>query len=386
MFSLQDLLQEHGHTVIPFSTQHTGNHPTPYAEYFPGRVNFEGPGIKDLLNYIHHPMARRCLERLLDVHQIDLAHLHIYYGQLTTAILKPLKSRGIPIVQTLHEYKLVCPTYQLISHGEICEDCGRGQFWHAAVNRCNRGSIARSLLSTVESYVSRWRGALSDIDHFVAVSDFLRNKMIDFGVPEDKITTVHNFMDVSGIQPNYSAGSYLLYFGRIEHVKGVGILLQAASACRETPLYIVGEGTARAELENLAKELQLDHVKFLGYKSGDELQGLIAGCFATVVPSEWYETFGLTIIESFAHGKPVIASRIGGMTEVVTDGVDGFLIEPGSATELAEKIGWLEVHPEQSVAMGKAGRNKVETEFNPDVHYHKIIDVYSRLEPKFQRV
>jgi glycosyltransferase involved in cell wall biosynthesis len=234
-------------------------------------------------------------------------------------------------------------------------------------------------LSTIESYVSRWNGSIAKIDHFIAVSEFLRQKMIEFGVPGEKISTVHNFIDSSSVQPNYACGEYFLFFGRVEKIKGVETILKAAEICRALPIYIVGEGSAREEMESITERMGLQHVHFLGFQNGQRLQELISGACATLVPSEWYETFGLTIVESFAHGKPVIASRIGGMTEVVSDGQDGFLMQPGNAEEMAERMKWLIDNPAGAVAMGRSGRQKVEIEFGPEKHYQDLSQIYRQL-------
>jgi glycosyltransferase involved in cell wall biosynthesis len=379
LFSLSNLLEAHNHQVIPFASAQLRNLDTKWAQYFPPSVNFQQPKPKDILRFIYSKPAAASMRRLLRDTSPDLAHLHIYYGQLTATILAPLKEAGIPIVQTLHEFKTVCPTYGLFAHGKICEACDGRHFWRAAVNRCNRGSFIRSTLSATEAYVSRWLGSVEKIDHFIAVSDFLRDKVISLGLPSDKITTVHNFMDCSGITPADTPGTYLLYFGRLERIKGIYTLLDAVAPLTNTPVFIVGDGNEKLALQNEITQRGLDHVKLLGFKQGSELRDLIHGSICTIAPSEWYETFGLTLVESFAHGRPVVASRIGGMTEVVTDEVDGFLVPPGDATALRKRLLWMATHPQQALEMGRRGRAKVEDQFSPERHYEKIMAVYKKV-------
>ena len=374
-FALSELLRQHDHQVIPFASQDPRNRDTEWSRYFPQGVNFDRPGIRDLIRFIYSRQAANAVKRLCREQIIDLAHLNIYYGQLTSSILSPLKQAGIPIVQTLHEYKVVCPVYSLRSGNEICEACNGSAFWKATVKRCNRGSLARSLLSTVESYAANLLGAVSKVDRFIAVSDFQRLKLIELGIPQGKISTVHNFIDTSNIKVSQQRGEYFLYFGRLERYKGIFTLIEAA-ANLDTPLLIVGDGTARAEVETIIKEKNLKQIELLGFKQQQELRELIKGSICTITPSEWYETFGLTLIESFAHGKPVIVSRIGGMTEVVSDGVDGFHIEPGNSAELAEKMRWMSQNRDRALEMGVAGREKVETQFNAANHYQKIMKIY----------
>lgn len=379
LFSLESLLQYHGHEVIPFASRQAANLDTPWSVYFPPEVDFQYPGLADVVRYTYSRPARESMRKLVHEQRPDIAHLHIYYGQLTASILDPLKRAGIPVIQTLHEYKAICPTYSLFAHGEICEACEGRHFWRAAARRCNRGSFVRSALSAAEAYVSKWLGAVDKIDHFIAVSDFLRDKVVSSGLPRDKVTTVHNFVDCAGIVPADTPGTYLLYFGRLERIKGIYTLLEAVAPLRDTPVLIVGDGNEKPSLEYEIKRRGLDHVKLLGFQHGQALRDLIRGSICTIAPSEWYETFGLTLVESFAHGRPVVASRIGGMTEVVADGVDGFLVRPGDVAELRERLSWMATHSVNALEMGLRGRAKVEERFSPQGHYEKIMAIYKKM-------
>jgi glycosyltransferase involved in cell wall biosynthesis len=282
-------------------------------------------------------------------------------------------------VQTLHEYKLVCPVYTLISNGRPCEACKGHHFYQALPRRCNRGTLTRTAVSVLESYVSYWCGAWSEIDHFIAVSDFQRNKIIQFGMPEDKISTIQNFVDASDIPPNQDPGAYLLYFGRIERVKGLFTLLEAIAPLTTIPLKIVGEGNAGVEVEDYVNDRNLKHVKIMGFQSGKQLHELIHNCMVVIVPSEWYETFGLTVLEAFAHGRPVIASTIGALPELVNDGEDGLLFPPGDVLALREKILWASKNSDLLVKMGQFGRKKVETLFTAERYYRELISIYRRI-------
>jgi glycosyltransferase involved in cell wall biosynthesis len=378
--ALAELLEKQGHQVIPFTAAHPRNQPTAWDSYFPVAADFEQPGLVDLVRFIYSRAASTAIRRLLHEHNPDIAHLHIYYGKLTGSVLAPLKRAGIPIVQTLHEYKLICPVYTLVSNGQICEACEGHHFWRAIPRKCNRNSLVRTLLSVTESYVSMRLGAVGKIDHFIAVSDFVRDKMVQYGVPAQKITTVHNFLDSSTIVPNYKPGEYFLYFGRLERIKGIFTLLEAAAPLKQAQLLIVGDGKARREVAELIERRNLKHIRMLGFKQGNELSQLIQGSLCTIVPSEWYETFGLTVLESFAHARPVIASRIGGIPEIVTHGTDGFLVSPGNPEALREKMEWIATHHRtKAMEMGLAGRRKVETQFDPETHYQQLMEVYRQV-------
>jgi len=378
-FVLSELLQANGHQVIPFSAANSKNNATEWSKYFPPGVNFEHPDLVDLTRFIYSKPAAKSIKRLLNNIPVDLAHLHIYYGQLTSSILAPLRQAGVPIVQTLHEYKIICPVYTLVSNGEICQSCKGHAFWQAIRKRCNRGSLTRSLLSTLESYVSKTLGSIRKIDYFITVSHFQREKVIELGIPAEKVTTIHNFINTNDIQTSSKSGEYFLYFGRLERLKGLFTLIKAASSLKEIPLLIAGDGEARLELEQLIEQNNLKHIQLLGFKQGNELKQLIHHSICTLAPSEWYETFGFTLIESFAQGRPVIASKIGGMSEIVSDTIDGFLVTPKNVELLREKMLWMAEHRHQAVEMGQAGRRKVEAEFNPETHYKKLMAVYQKL-------
>jgi len=379
-FAFAELLKQHGHEVIPFTAAHPKNRrPTVWDSYFPIAADFEQPGLVDLARFVYSRPASAAIRKLLCDHTPDIAHMHIYYGKLTGSILAPLKQADLPIVQTLHEYKLICPVYTLVSNGQICEACEGRHFWKAVPRRCNRNSLTRTFLSVTESYVSRLLGSVDKVDHFIAVSDFVRDKMIQHGVPAHKITTIHNFLDPSTIIPNEKRGEYFLYFGRLERIKGIFTLLEAVAPLQEAPLLIVGDGEARGDLAELIERRELRHVQMLGFKEETELNRLIKGSLCTIVPSEWYEPFGLTVLESFAHARPVIASNIGGIPEIVRHGTDGFLVPPGNVEALREKLEWMAVHPSDAVEMGLLGRQKIETQFDPETYYQGLMDVYNKV-------
>ena len=377
-FTLAELLQKHGHRVIPFTAASPNNEPSEWEHYFPRAADFEHPGAGDLLRFLYSQDAVKSIRRLLKDTDIDLAHFHIYYGKLTASILEVLKRDGIPLIQTLHEYKLTCPVYNHLSNDQICEACEGKHFWRALPKRCNRGSLARTALSVTESYVSKMLGAVKKFDHFISVSHFLRKKMISHGIPKDKISTVHNFVDVSDITPNFSEGDYVLYFGRVHRSKGILTLIEAAVPLTHVPIYIVGDGETMPEIQRIIEKNGCEHIHLLGFKQGDELRELILNSICTVLPSEWYENCPMSVLESYAYGKPVIGADIGGIPELIKDGVDGFLVPSGDQETLRDRLQWMFEHKSEATEMGRAGRHKMEIEFNADIHYERIMNVYQR--------
>ena len=381
LMNLETLLQGQGHEVIPFAAEHPDNEPTPYSQYFPAAgIATQGTNPKTIAKLMYNPTVRKQVDALLQDHPVDLAHLHIYYGKLTTALLDGIRKHNVPIVQTCHEYKLICPVYTLISQGEICTACQGHKFYKGLVKKCNKGSLARSLGIVLESYASRWNGDNRKVDHFITVSEFQRQQIVEMKVvPEDKITTVHNFLDPTNFTPHYTPGDYLLFFGRLDATKGVLTLVKAMQQLPDVQLKIAGDGALRPTLEAYIAEHKMTNVEIVGFKSGAALAEIIQNSRCNVIPSEWYETFGLTTIESNAYGKPVVGSRIGGIQEVIADGETGWFFEPGHVNELAEKLRWMMDHPTEVEAMGRKARAHVEQYFSPKPHYRQLMDVYAKV-------
>lgn len=378
LLNLQNLLEEKGHEVIPFAANHADNIDSLWWRYFPTTIDFDKPKPKDLVKFIYSSEAASLLRKLILDTSPDIAHLHIYYGKITASILPVLRSAGIPIVQTLHEYKTICSVYTAYRNGGICCDCSVGNYYRAVVRRCNRGQIARSALSTVEAYISHWLGS-NDLDHYFAVSDFQRKILLSRGMDGNKVSTLHNFIDCKNISPAFGPGEYVLYFGRLEKIKGVFTLLEASKLMPKIRFLFVGEGSARADLSAAVKNLNLDNVSVIGFRGGKDLDDIIRNALCVVVPSECYETFGLTVIESFARAKPVIASAIGGVTELIEDGETGFLFEPGNVKQLVEILNNFIINPQLAKSMGEHARDQVLEKFSPESHYMQLMLQYQRL-------
>ncbi|WP_339846528.1 glycosyltransferase family 4 protein [uncultured Halopseudomonas sp.] len=369
---LTSLLVEKGHHVKEFSSSASPTRSLPTA------IDFNNPTITNALKYIYNREAKQKISYHLD--SIDVAHLHIYYGKLTGSILGSIRSKQVPIVQTLHEYKLVCPIYTMHRNDKTCYACVNNKFYNCLLNSCNRGSLSRSLLTTAESYISLVTGSQKKIDAFITVSDFQKSEISKMGFPEEKLTTIHNFIDHSQHIPSNFTGEHLLYFGRVERVKGIEHLIRAMHHLRGhhgLKLLIAGTGNYLTEAQKLVDELGLGRsIKFLGRCTKIEINRLLGSCFASVTPSIWAETFGLTLIESLCEERPVIASRIGGMTEIIEEGTTGYFVSPGDTRKLAERILYLYQNPIIAERMGKAGRRSAIERFSPEAHYRKIMQVY----------
>ncbi len=367
------LLEQAGHEVIPFCLAHPDNLPTEYARFFPRGADTARPRLRDLPRYFWNREATARLEQLLDaVGPVDMAHLHIYHGKQTPAILPVLRARAIPIVQTLHEYKLACPVYTMERAGHPCSQCLDGSTLNALRHRCREGSTLKSALMLAEFHLSRLMGDVRLIDRFICVSDFQRRVMERGGLPAEKLVTLHNFGRADSPDPSAGHGGYLLYFGRIERLKGLPALLDAVENTRWR-LFIAGDGGWRGTL--MRRIAGMENVEYLGFVGGEALHHLVARARAVVVPSQWPENCPMNILEAKALGRPVVAARIGGIPELVRDGTDGILFRPGDVEDLrralarSEQIGFAH--------LSRQARRGWEEGFSPAAHLERLMAIYA---------
>ncbi len=390
LFSLSGLLREKGHKVIPFSTFHEKNIDTEYSSYFLLGVDFDEFFKKGILsaatglrtNALYSFEARKKLESLIKRERPDIAHLHNIHYHITPSILPILKEKDIPIIWTLHDYALICPNSHFLSDGKICEACSNGRYYRPILERCKRGSFGASLIAGFGAYLYRWMGLYNLVDLFLCPSDFLRKKMIEYGFDSKRLITIPNFLEIDIPVPSYGNKAYVLYFGRLSEEKGVETLIKSAEKIPYLNFKFVGDGPQGRILKEMVKERGLTNVQFLGELKRKELYSLITEALFVIIPSVWYENCPYSILESFLLGKPVIASEIGGIPELVDDGIDGLLFEPGNDEDLAAKIKQLLSDKDSLKQMGERARAKVERLYSPEVHYERIVRAYNMVLSK----
>jgi glycosyltransferase involved in cell wall biosynthesis len=392
-FDVTRLLHQEGHTVIPFSMAHERNLDSEYARYFVDEISLERStrrrrplaNLKAAGKAIYSPEAKRKLEWLIRDEKPNLAYLHNIHHQISLSILPLLKRHSIPIVWRLHDYSLFCPNSIFYSQGSVCELCGGGRYFHIVLRRCRRGSRAASLVACLASYLDGWLRLAGCVDLFIAPSQFLADKMVQHGLDPERLVVQPNFIPLDRFDANSSAespgqqepngGDYLLFFGRLSSEKGVETLIKAMARLPNRKLLIVGEGPQRLDLENLALRVAGGRVRFTGYQPAEELMATLRRASLVVVPSEWYENCPYTILEAFAAGKPVVASRIGGIPELVKDGHDGLLFEPGNAMELADCIHALMSDGCLRRRLGESARRKIQDLYRPQSHYAGLMEM-----------
>ena len=339
-----NLMERHGNRAHIFSRQHPKNFPSLYDRYFPREMVTDSlkpsiNGLRSLLQLFYNREAKRGLSRMLDSISIDVAHAHNIYGGLTTSVLDLLYKRNVPVLLTLHDYKLICPNYKLMANGHICEDCKTGKFYMAVRNSCHKDNLVASAIYAFETYFNEWFGKYrKNIRFLIAPSRFMKAKFIEFDWPENHIEYIPNFLFLSEFEPQFNPGNYFLYLGRLSSEKGILTLINAfmKTKSENVKFLIVGEGPIRNQLEEHVKADS--RILFTGYLSGDKLKETTRNALAVVVPSEWYENAPISILEAMAFGKPVIGARIGGIPEMIDDGLNGYLFEPRDVDDLREKL------------------------------------------------
>ncbi len=383
-FDLAELLRSRGHQVVHFAMKHPRNEKSEFEQYFVEHVDFleiHETGrffdkIRALGRSLYSREARRKFARLLDATHPDVIHLQNFRRHLTFSIVQEARRRDIPVIYTAHDYDPICPNSLLFSDGQICDVCAGKHYYRALFRRCKQGSIAGTLAIVLEGTFVRVMNLYRSIDMIVTPSEFLRTKLLQYGFDESRVVAIHNFIDADDYEPSYG-GSGIIYYGRLAPEKGLIGLLQAASKVRDVHVMIAGDGPLKGTLKDLKERLGCRNVEMLGYVEHESLMDIIRTAAAVAMPSICYENFPYSILEAFALGKPVIASNIGGMPEIVHHGETGLLFEPGNWLALADHMLYLDRNPDKAEAMGKRARHLVERCFNADNHYRQLKQVYT---------
>lgn len=353
-FALSDALASRGHRVVHFSMQHPRNRPSPYSAHFVPQRDYDTAKPRtprDVLGFVHSRDAARRLAGLLDEVRPDVAHLHNIYHQLTPSIITTLSRRDVPVVMTLHDYKLVCPSYAMFARGDYCYRCRGGRFHNAVAVSCG-GSRARSALLALESFWQRRTRVYERVACFIAPSEYLRGVMVDAGIPADRIVHVAPLNPSSPAPAAAEAAGdlsridelpqrFIAYVGRLSAEKGIRVLLDAMRLVPEVTLVVFGEGPEDAALRARAHALGLRNVVFAGHVSHEAIARALSRASAVVLPTLSPENAPMAILEAASAGVPVIVSDRGGLPEMARR-VGGTVVPAGDASALALSIreGW----------------------------------------------
>jgi len=380
LFEEKKVLEAHGHQVPVFSQAHPHNETSEFSDYYVPFKDWRNISLLQkvpmALKLMYDRRTARGFNRFLEASKSNIVHTHNIYGGLTTSILDIAKRKGVPVVMTLHDYKLICPSYAMLNRGTVCEDCKGGSFILSMLNTCHKESLTASGVYCIESYLNKWLHKYDTISYFICPSMFSLRKHAEHGISQDRLLHIPNFVNSSIYKPQYENGRYALFVGRISREKGIFTLLAAVEHLN-IQVRIVGDGPLKEEYENMAKSMS--HVIFEGYKTGNDLKRLYEDAAFLVLPSECYENAPMTILEAYAYGKPAVGSRIGGIAEMIDHGKTGMLFEMGNAHQLAECIENLWSKKSLCRQMGHAARNKVEREYSSELHYEHLMELYRNL-------
>jgi glycosyltransferase involved in cell wall biosynthesis len=333
---------------------------------------------KYFLQALYSSDSKQAIARLISNWRPDIVHLHNLFPLLSVSVLDQLRKLDVPTVMTVHDYHLGCPGRDLFVHGEICERCHNGRYYCAVSRRCVNDRIGESLLHALICYMSDLSDLfLKQVDVFITASGFVLEKLVSWGVPSGRIRVIPHFTDLKGDPAiDEESDGRIAYVGRLAEGKGVRTLVRAASLVPQARFAIIGDGPLWGPLRQLIEDQGVTNIELLGRMPAGQVRSLIRRAMFVVAPSECYETFGLSLIEAYALGRPVIASRIGAFPEVVEDGRTGYLFEPGNVEELAERMAGLAANAALRREMGREARSVVEARFAADSHYEGLQEVY----------
>lgn len=367
-----------------FAMHHPKNLDSIWSRYFIDELEFGGDysltqKLKMASKVVYSWEAQRKIGMLIRDFQPDIAHLHNIYHHQSPSILSTLHAANIPIVMTAHDLKIACPAYKMLNQTGICERCNGGTVLNVVVHRCVRDSLAASVVVAAEAALHRALNTYQKyLSQVVVPSRFFLEKFVEWGWPRDKFRYIPNYVDSVKFEPDFRPGDYFFYFGRLAPEKGVATLLRAAHAAG-SKLKIAGTGPQDDELRALAASLG-GNVEFLGFRTGSDLHALIQGARAVVLPSEWYENAPMSVLESFALGKPVIGASIGGIGEMVLDGETGWLFPSADVPQLTDLLRRvMAMGSAEVMAVGAAARDHVVKNFNQKSYVDATLQLYADL-------
>ncbi len=379
--NLERLLTEQGHETAVFAMKYHENIPSRWSSYWPDEIDFGG-NVTDRINALKRTLGYGDIKpkfaALLNDFKPDVVHLNNIHSYLSPILAEMAHNAGAKVVWTLHDYKLLCPSYSCLDpNGRICEKCFNNK---SAVffTRCMKGSFAASAAAWAEALKWNRKRLQKYVDTFICPSEFINGKMKQGGFTPAKLRTLCNFASPEMLEalkttnPEMRNGDYCCYVGRLSHEKGIKTLLEAA-ATLPYRLKVAGVGPLREELEK--QYAGYGNIEFLGHLDGAGVRDLLSNARFSVIPSEWYENNPLGVIESLCAGTPVVGARIGGIPELINGAPGrGRVYEPGNKSELAEAIKrqWDEQ------AGYSAIKAKATNEFSPAAHYRQLMEIYAR--------
>jgi len=388
--SICKLYESKGHNIIPFSVHNEKNFSTKYEKYFLDGINYKkyykGFNVKSLFELftksIYSVEAKKKLRHLLSENKVDIVQLNNINNYHTPSIIPVLKKEKIPIVWRILDYKLICPNNTFLNGDKVCEACFKHKYYHCALNKCKKKSFFASALMAFESYFYYLLPYYKKVDMFLFQSEFTRDLFVKYGFDKNRTHIIENPYNYQSTEPQYNGKDYILYFGRISKEKGILTLINAMKLIPEIKLKIVGDGPESKEYSEYVSKNAISNVSFLGPKWNKELEPIIKDCKFVIVPSEWYEPSPYVALQSFSYGKPIIASNMGGLNDLVKNNYNGILYKSGNKEQLSTSIKELFYDNNKIKEMGMNARTMLENTHNPERYYSDTINVFNKLIEK----
>jgi len=313
------------------------------------------------------------LERLIDLHRPAVAHFHNIFPLISPAAYYACRRRGVPVVQTIHNFRLICLNAYAFRDGAICLDCRKSLF-RGISWACYRNSKVQSAGVAVMLWLHRLLGTWKKmVTRYICMTPFLKDLFIQFGLPKEKICIKPHFIFESQFSNRNGNDDYAVFIGRIGPEKGIETLIKAWEGIQGIKLYIIGKGPLESSLK---KHVQNNKIKYLGFIEHQYCLEILQKSRFLLLPSDLYETFGMVILEAMSVGKPVIASRLGSLPDLISNGKNGLLFEPGNPKDLADKVRWLLEHEAEAEEMGRRAREEYEKKYTPEKNFELIMKIY----------
>lgn len=389
MFKFITAAKKRGIEVMPFSVNNPQNEETPYSKYFAKPRSKElmyadtKKSLGNLIGMVRATVwnydAEHRLKKLIRDTKPDAVYILHEVNHLSPSIIRAAKKEGVRVVHRISDFFMFCPKYDFLCENEICEACIHGDYSKALEHRCVKGSKSSTMLRVLAMKLYKATKVFDDVDQYVCTCEFSKGKLIEGGIAADKISCIPTFIDATAITPCYEHDKYFLFLGRMAHQKGTIYAIEAMKYLKDTDyvLKITGTISDSAEDQIIWKYITdyglEEKIVFTGFKHGQELEQLIARSTCIVCPAIWYENMPNSVIEAYAHGKPVVASRIGSLAEFVVDNETGMLFEMKNAADMAEKLKRFVDEEDLSVRLGENARRKCEVIYFEEEHMKKVI-------------
>lgn len=378
-FELAQLLKSKGHTVGFFSMKHEENITTGDAEYFVEEIDLNTGSKLKALDVIYSQENKRLMAKALKEFKPDIVHINNFQRQLSASIIDAIKEKNIPIVMTAHDLNPICPASIMLYNGEVCDDCITKGYTQCIKKKCVKGSTLKSTLGVMEKKYYDIHKVFRKIDCIISPSEFNKNQLVNGKLKYNEIVTLHNFVNESE-RNDYVLGDYAFYLGRLSKEKGILNLIEAIGDIPNAKLLIAGDGPERERIEAYISEHKLDgRITLLGYQNQDSIHKYITNSRFVVIPSICNENCPYSVLEAMEIGKPIVASRIGGIPELIADGENGYLYKADDINELKEKLTLLLDDDEKVNSFAQKSRELYESYYSPDSYYNELIKIYNKV-------